>query len=135
MSTVVRTVIVDDNREFLSALKSFLGSLPDLELVGEGHDGDEAVTLLERLCPDLLIVDLMMPKRSGVDVLIRVARMSRRPRVIMLTLHSADEYRRVALGHGADEYVCKAGLVDELPAAISRLFPAATGLVSGSFPD
>lgn len=121
----VRTMIADDNREFRAALKSFLSSVPQLALVGEASCGDEAVELVERAAPDLLILDLMMPGCSGVDVLLQLQRQAHRPKVIMLTLHAADEYRAVTISHGADDYVCKSNLVSDLPPAIARLFPAA----------
>lgn len=121
--TAVRTMIADDNREFRQALKSFLTSVPKLALVGEAASGDEALEMVGQTEPDLLILDLMMPGCSGVDVLLRLERRVRRPKIIMLTLHSADEYRAVTISHGADEYVCKSNLVADLPPAIARLFP------------
>lgn len=118
----VRTMIADDNREFLQALRSFLASVPKLAVVGEANSGEDALAQAQTLAPDLLILDLMMPRQSGVDVLIRLGALPRRPRVIMLTLHAAEDYRALALAHGADDYVCKSNLVSDLPGAIERLF-------------
>lgn len=120
----VRTMIADDNREFRQALKSFLASVPDVALVAEACDGEEALAGINAYDPDLLILDLMMPRQSGVDVLLRLERRARRPKVIMLTLHAPDDYRSVTLSHGADDYVCKSNLVGDLPPAIRRLFPS-----------
>lgn len=119
----VRVMIADDNREFRQALKTFLTSVPELAFVGEAGDGEETLASLVTLAPDLLILDLMMPRQSGVDVLLHLARRAQGPRVIMLTLHAPDDYRGVAMSHGADDYVCKSNLVADLLPAIRRLFP------------
>ena len=123
MRRTIRTVIADDSPDFKVALKSFLATLPRIEIVGEAPDGESALERTTGLAPDLLLLDMMMPRKSGIDVLMRVHRLDTRPKVIMLTLHPAAEYRGMAIGHGADAYVCKADLVSDLPGVIDDLFP------------
>ena len=67
--TPARIVIADDHRIFRSGLRSLLETEPEFSVVGEASDGDEAEALVNKLAPDALLLDLSMPKRSGVEVL------------------------------------------------------------------
>lgn len=127
MNSSIRTLLADDSAEFLRVLAGFLGSVPGLELIGRVGDGDSALREVAALAPDLLIIDLMMPGRSGIDVTLRLQSVAPRPKIIVLTMHSASEYREAAFAYGADAYVCKTNLVSELPQAIRQLFPSPAG--------
>lgn len=115
MTTIV---LVDDHPMVRGGLRAALAAEPGWEVVGEADDGVEGLTLLNRLRPDVLVVDLQMPAMSGLDVL-REARISMpTTRVILFSMHAEDAYVREALAAGATGYVLKDADAAELVHAI-----------------
>jgi len=114
----IRVLIVDDHAIVRTALRALLETQPDLEVVGEADDG----TVVERLCmevsPDIVLLDLGMPGRSGVAAAADVARSSPRTKVVVLTMHEEPAYVRLAAFSGAAGYVSKRALATELISAI-----------------
>ena len=96
-----RIVIADDHRIFRSGLRSLLETEPEFEVVGEASDGDEAEALVNSLTPDVLLLDLSMPKRSGVEVLDALSRAPRVTRTILLTAGVDTNEIMTALQRGA----------------------------------
>ncbi|NMG31621.1 response regulator [Aromatoleum evansii] len=124
MDLPIRTLFADDSPEFRRVLHGFIALQPGIEIVGEAGDGLEALCLVDSLKPDLLVVDLMMPGASGMEVAMRLARRPVRPKVIVVSMHAADDYRAAVLACGADAFVTKGSIVSELPCVIGRLFAA-----------
>ena len=114
----VRIVLADDHRMFRDGLRALLGARTDLELVGEAEDGVAALDLTVRLRPDILIVDLAMPRLHGLEVVRRVARESQATRIIVLSMHSDRRYVVEALRAGAVAYVLKESGFAELAEVI-----------------
>lgn len=102
MSPPVRVAIVDDNEVIRSGLRSLLETSPAIEVVGEAGDGDAAVELVRRERPDVLLLDVRMPRRDGVAVATAVRGTTK---VLMLTYSDAPEIVRAALGAGAVGYL------------------------------
>ena len=88
-------------------MRSLLEAEPDLVVVGESGDGLEATHLVERLKPDVLILDLMMPGLSGLEALRVIRQRSPRTRVVVLSMHSNNAFVAEALKNGANAYVLK----------------------------
>ena len=109
-----RIVIADDHRIFRSGLRSLLEAEPEFEVVGEASDGDEAEALVNSLAPDALLLDLSMPKRSGVEVLEALSRTPRPTRTILLTAGVDTNEIITALQRGARGVVLKASAIEQL---------------------
>ena len=118
-----RTVLViDDDPEIVHALAALLGSKG--YRVVTASDGEAGITAVERDSPDLVIVDMMMPKKSGIAVLQKLkSRTGSSPKVIMMTANEGSRHRAYAEMLGADDYLFKPFSLDTLLASVSRLCP------------
>jgi two-component system, NarL family, nitrate/nitrite response regulator NarL len=103
----VRILIADDHPIFRDGLKRLLESEPDLRVIGEACDGIEAVELVRRLAPEILLLDLAMPRRPGLDALRELSRQALPVRVILLTAAAEREQIVEALQLGARGVVLK----------------------------
>jgi two-component system response regulator NreC len=111
-------VIAEDHVVLREGLKSLLSSHPDLKVVAEAGDGLEAIRAAQKHSPDLVLMDLSMPRMSGLDAIKEIRRMTPQTKIIVLTIHSAEEYIVAALRAGADAYVLKESNSNELLTAI-----------------
>lgn len=114
----IRVMIVDDHNVVRSGLGAFLTAMPDLELVGEAENGDEAVLRCGHLRPDVVLMDLMMPVADGVSAIKRIRDKQPATQVIALTSFQQDELVQNALKAGAIGYLMKNVSAHELAAAI-----------------
>lgn len=103
-------------------VRALLATESDFSIVGECGDGLEAITLVEKLKPDVLILDLMMPSLNGLDVLCDLAQKSLPTRVVILTMHANEAYVLEALRNGAYGYVLKETPFEELVTAIREVY-------------
>lgn len=117
----VRVLVVDDDALVRAGLRMVLSSDPELELVGEAADGAEAVTSVERLEPDVVLMDLQMPVLDGVQATRRIASKAAAPAVLVLTTFHLDSYVLDALEAGAGGYLLKDTAPRELTRAIHVL--------------
>ncbi|WLT32293.1 response regulator transcription factor [Geothrix sp. PMB-07] len=113
-----RLVIADDHTILREGLKALMGARPDLEVVGEATDGREAVRCAEELKPDLMMLDLSMPRSNGLEALKEIKRVSPGTKVLVLTVHKTEDYVFTALQAGADGYVLKDSSASELTLAV-----------------
>jgi len=111
-------VIADDHALYREGMKSLLSSHPDLKVVGEAGDGREAISCVGECSPDLLLMDVSMPSMTGLDAAREIKRISPQTKIIMHTVHSAEEYVLSSLHAGADGYVLKGSESAELLTAI-----------------
>lgn len=100
-------LVVDDDAMVRTGLAMILGGAPDLELVGEASDGEQAVTQVLRLRPAVVLMDIRMPVRDGLSAASEILARPDRPKVIMLTTFDADEMVLRALRAGADGFLLK----------------------------
>lgn len=121
-TTPIRVMIVDDQYIVRSGLATFISICPDLELVGEARDGEEAVQLCGALKPDLILMDLMMPKLDGVAATRMI--LAQQPDIKILALTSFKEKGLVqnVLQAGAIGYLLKDITADELADAIRNVY-------------
>ena len=107
-------ILADDHAIVRHGLRALLETEPGLSLIGEADDGLTAVRLVEQLKPDILIVDLMMPGLSGLEVTRQVRKCSPQTRIIVLSMHANEAYVLEALRNGALGYVLKGSEVKDL---------------------
>jgi DNA-binding NarL/FixJ family response regulator len=107
MADKIRILIVDDHAEFRQGLRAMLNSVPELELVGEAEDGAQTVQLALTLQPDIILMDLQMPKLNGVDATRQIVYASPHIGVIMLTMYDDDDSVFAAMRAGARGYLLK----------------------------
>ncbi|MFO7917930.1 MAG: response regulator transcription factor [Anaerolineae bacterium] len=117
-SDVIRVLLVDDHAVVRSGLGAFLTIFDDLDLVGEAGGGQEAVTLCERLEPDVVLMDLVMPHMDGVEATRRIRERCPDTQVIALTSFKERELVEGAMEAGAVGYLLKNVSADELAEAI-----------------
>ena len=121
---VIRTLIVDDDASFRRRVKEFLASEPDIEVIGEAADGQEAFLKTRELQPDLVLMDVRMPGVNGVDATRQLKDEMPELKVIILTIFDMQEYRKAVMASGASGYVVKKSLIEELVPAIRGAFRA-----------
>ena len=120
MAEKISVLLVDDHRMVRLGLTAFFSTLPDIEVVGEAGTGAEAVALAQRLAPDVVLMDLIMPEMDGVAATRAVKKASPRTQVIVLTSYHEDEHIFPAIRAGALSYVLKDIDPDELAEAVRR---------------
>ena len=118
---VTRIVLADDHHVVRQALRDVLEAKPDFSVIGEAEDGLEAVQLVERLQPDVLVLDLMMPGLNGLEVTRKVSQDSPETRVIIVSMCASQAYVLQALRRGAGGYVLKASSADDLTKAVCEV--------------
>lgn len=114
----VRIVIADDHPIVRKGFVALLESEPDYSVVAEAGDGLEAIQVVEREAPDVLLCDVSMPGLHGVEVARRVAALSPETRVVMLSMHRGEAYIAEAIRNGAAGYVLKDSRPDDLLDAV-----------------
>jgi DNA-binding NarL/FixJ family response regulator len=103
----VRVVIADDQALVRGGFRMILDAREDIEVVGEAADGEEAVTLVEREAPDVVLMDIRMPNVDGIEATRRIVATGSPTRVVVLTTYDADEYVFAALRAGASGFMLK----------------------------
>ena len=122
MSVKRRVVIAEDQTMFREGLRALLSSDPTLEVVGEAEDGREAIQLVNQLAPDLVLMDLSMPRMHGVESIREIKKRAPETKILVLTVHTNEEYILATLEAGAGGYVVKQATYSELLTAIKTVF-------------
>ncbi|MDZ4403612.1 response regulator transcription factor [Prosthecobacter sp.] len=120
MSTIT-VLLADDHAIVREGLRAFLNREDDIEVVGEAENGRRAVTLVGKLCPDVVVMDLSMPLLNGMEATRQVRQTSPSTKVLVLSAHSDDAYVEQVMAFGAAGYLNKQTSVHELPAAIREV--------------
>ena len=114
----IRVLLVDDHAIVRSGLKAVLGAAPDIDVVGEANDGREALAQVERLHPDVVVMDLTMGEMDGITATKALVEQASPPRVLVLTMHAEEEYLLPVLEAGAAGYLVKSAADRELIDAV-----------------
>jgi DNA-binding NarL/FixJ family response regulator len=121
MNTRRRILMVDDHALVRAGIRVLLESLPGVEVVGETGDGLEAVELVRRDPPDVILLDVTLPGLNGLEAASRIAGLGVRTQVLMVTMHASPEYAARAFAAGASGYLNKDSAFDELSTAIEEV--------------
>jgi len=116
MSETIRVALVDDDPFVRSSLATILAAAGDLEICGEGADGDEAIALYRRVRPDILLLDIQMPGRDGISAASEILHSDPTARIVFLTTFSDDAYITEALRLGSKGYLIKQEVANLAPA-------------------
>ncbi|MCX6953215.1 MAG: response regulator transcription factor [Verrucomicrobia bacterium] len=114
----VRILVVDDHFIVRMGLVALINTEPDLKVIGEADDGDQAVAMFEKLRPDMVLMDLRMPGKSGNEATTQIRRLAADAAVLMLSAFDGDADIHAALEAGASGYVLKSATGEELIPAI-----------------
>ena len=118
MENKKKIVIAEDHTILRDGLRALISSQNNLEVIGEAGDGREAVRIVDNLEPDLLLIDLSMPKMNGIEAIKEIKNQHPDIKVIILTVHKSDEYIFASLKAGANGYMLKDASQNELLLAI-----------------
>ncbi|MDQ6886203.1 MAG: response regulator transcription factor [Gemmatimonadota bacterium] len=117
-SDLIRVVLADDHAVVRSGLKAVLGAAPDITVVGEAINGEQAVALVDRHHPDVVIMDLDMAGMNGLSATKAIAPRENAPKILILTMHTEEEYLVPLLQAGAAGYLVKSVADRELVDAV-----------------
>jgi DNA-binding NarL/FixJ family response regulator len=117
----VRLLIADDHALVRQGLRGMLEREPDIEVVGEAHNGREAVDLCRALAPNLVLMDVRMPEMDGLEATRAIKRERPEIEVLMVTMHDNKDYMQEATKAGVAGYVLKDAPRDELIDAVRRI--------------
>lgn len=131
-----RVLLVDDHAVLRAGLRALINAEPDMEVVGEAGNGEDAVTRTRELRPDVVVMDISMPRLNGLEATKRIVELGLQTKVLVLTMHSEEQYLTQVLQSGGMGYVLKRSADTELMEAIRTvnrgeafLYPSATRLL------
>jgi two-component system response regulator NreC len=116
-----RILIVEDHTILREGLKALLTTNPDIEIAGEAGDGREAIWLVEKLDPDMVLMDLSMPRMDGMQAIREIKRRWPKMKILALTAHKTEEYVLTTLKAGADGYLLKDSTYQEMMTAVTSV--------------
>ena len=128
MPKTIRILICDDHAVVRRGLRSLVGVKPEMELVGEAVDGEEAVSMAKKLKPDVIIMDLIMPRKDGVTAIAEIKKKNHDARILVLTSFSDDKNVFSAIKAGASGYLLKDSSPEDLLQAIDDVYQGKSSL-------
>lgn len=122
MDEIIRVMVVDDHHIVREGLRALIETEPGLELVGEAKDGYEAVVETRSLKPDVILMDLVMPRMDGLEAISQIKRENEKAQILVLTSYSEDSKVFSAIKMGAMGYLLKDSLPEDLLRAIRDVY-------------
>ena len=116
-NVTIKVLLADDHTIVREGVRALLSREADIAIVGEASDGREAVELCQQLQPDVVLMDLAMPRLNGVDAAQQIRRHCPKTRVLILSMHQTEEYVRPAIRAGVSGYLLKGSGISDLVAA------------------
>ena len=132
---LARTLVVDDSGSFREQICKMLAKLPNLQVIGEASDGLEAVRQAQQLQPDLILLDIGLPKLDGIAAGRQIRKLCPRSTIIFISQESSVEFVQEALDLGALAYVLKSKLATDLKAAIDAVLDGKRFVSNTLIPD
>ncbi len=126
--TKIRVLLADDHRIVRQGIRQLLESAKDIEVVAEAGDGEEAQSLIEQLKPDVAVLDIQMPKASGIEVTRWLRAHLPQVGVLILTAYDDDPYVMAVLQAGANGYVLKTATMEDLIQAVRDVYEGKSAL-------
>ncbi|MGN6645951.1 MAG: response regulator [Cytophaga sp.] len=117
----ISIVIADDHTLIRDGIKALLQSIDEFEVVGEATDGEELVQFIDTLDPDIVVVDITMPKKTGIEVITEVKKYNSRVKFIVLSMHDNPEYVLKSVQAGALSYLLKNTDHEEIVKAVKAV--------------
>jgi NarL family two-component system response regulator LiaR len=121
MNELIRVLIVDDHVYVRKGIQALLATEEDIVVVGEAFDGEEAIAQYESLKPDVMLLDLLMPKMGGIEAIHKIHSENSRPHILVLTSFAADDQVFAAIKAGALGYLLKDSKPEDLIRAIRQV--------------
>src|SRR6056297_1981344 len=118
---MINVAIVDDHPLMLEGIKRVLNREVDIKITGEASNGSDVMNMLVDKMPDIIILDLTMPGRSGLDLLKDIKVLNPDLPVLILSIHPEERFAVRCIKSGADGYLCKSGIVNQLTRAVRRI--------------
>ncbi|MDE3087948.1 MAG: response regulator transcription factor [Chloroflexota bacterium] len=115
---MIRVILADDHHLVRQGIRALLERVDDIQVIAEAEDGQQAIELVQRLAPDVLVMDISMPRLNGIEAAERIRRLGVSTRVVILSMHSDETLARQALRSGACGYLLKRSVTEELILAI-----------------
>jgi DNA-binding NarL/FixJ family response regulator len=117
----ISVLLVEDHHVVRKGISYLLSLDEDSDIVGEAEDGNEGIKMAKGLCPDIVILDITMPNLNGIDAVRQIKKSVPKTKVIILTMHTREQYIRQALREGASGYLLKESTQEELVNAIKTV--------------
>ena len=117
-SKKIRVLVADDHAILRAGLRMLIDAQPDMKVIGEAHDGNQAIEMAQEAEPDIVLLDITMPASGGLHAIGEIVRHNPATRVLLLTMHAEPAYLRTALASGAAGYVLKKSVDADLLSAI-----------------
>jgi two-component system, NarL family, response regulator LiaR len=128
MSQTIRVLIVDDHTIVRKGIRALLAEIAGLEVVGEAADGLEAIALAARLDPDVILMDLAMPRMDGIEATRQIRTQQPESRILVMTSFATDDKVLPAIKAGAQGYLLKESAPDDLVQAIRQIYRGESSL-------
>jgi DNA-binding NarL/FixJ family response regulator len=116
-----RIVIAEDHTILREGLRALLSANPVFDIVGEAEDGRDAIRCVEKSKPDIVLMDLSMPRMNGLGAIKEIKKISPETKILVLTVHRTEEYIHTTLQAGADGYLLKDATLSELMVAVNNV--------------
>jgi two-component system, NarL family, response regulator DegU len=127
---ITQVVLAEDNDYVRSGIRNLLNKAPDIQVVGEARDGTEALRLVNELRPDILLLDVEMPRLNGIEVARKLDKASSNVRILVLSAYDDQEYIQELLSIGASGYLIKDEAPERIVEAVRGVAQGETGWVS-----
>lgn len=118
---MINILLADDSPSFLAAVWSCLFLWPIVKIVGEARDGEEALSKAQQLRPDLILLDIGMPKLNGLEVARTIQTWTNPPRIVFLSMNDGEAYRAAVQELGVFGFISKSDFVEQLPRLIESM--------------
>lgn len=116
-----RIVIAEDHTILREGLRALLSANPGFDIVGEAEDGRDAIRCVEKAKPDIILMDLSMPRMNGLGAIKEIKKICPETKILVLTVHRTEEYIHTTLQAGADGYLLKDATLTELMVAVNNV--------------
>lgn len=132
---LTRVLLADDHPRVRKGMRNILQRIPDIEVIGEASDGLQAVEMVKKLSPDILLLDMEMPVMDGTEVAARLREMDSPVYILVLSAHDDQQYIQCMLDAGASGYLIKEEVPEKLIDAVKSVARGEKGWVSKRVAD